>query len=858
MRSHLTRSVFRRLLANEPIVHRGCLRRHHCSTLASYTTPAKIRAVRNGRIALLEQQRRHIFNFNIFGKKNEAKEPDLAPGIDKMEELAKRQRMNARLPSYEEVREAVQRFVASRKSLKSGRKTDLTDTQAQLLLQTLRFLYAEYDALQEQGQSPHHPLGRTRGRRDFLMWVVRNVEHPTAAHVELAKVLYESLSSCSRRRYRLNSLLSYVTILCRAGSTRFASDLVWQSELSKGMEEVSAAAQEEGGEGDQLEQDEIEDSSKSLEVEEGIQSTMFPYLAYLTLLRGFIRENDADGVQHSLSEIEALGNADNRAPVVSMIEFSVQNDDVAGMKRWWKRLDSSRDPDPPKPGTLTSGDVVDKILKWCLKHNQREVGQEIVRDAMSTNPPKSMWDAIFVWAAGTKKSVDEIDRMIGVMEQSNRSLSDAGQARKADNTTINRLVEFAVLQNDPYMAERFIALGRKRNIEPDAKTYVLQMDYRLSVGDVDGALIAYKALVEFRDAQYSEDINTEDISTINRLVVALCGTQRHDFDTIMNVTMDLADKQAAFEAETVSKLALLHLNRNEEDDAMDLLNTHAFHFSSADRAIVRNSLIEYALDPQTATSRAWQGYTILRTVFDETNRDDRTALMTSFFSRERADMGVRIFQHMRMHSRADTMPTVDTYVAAFMGLAKLRDVDSVEIVHNQLKLDYNITVTTYLRNALIIAYTAGDKGRKALGFWDDIVASKEGPSYNSIHVALRACEKSPFGDLRAKELWSLLRRRSVDLDQALWASYIAALAGNGDNDTAINAVEEAEAKGELEIDSFILGSLFDGAAGASKQAEIEAWARERYPQVMQELEGLGFEEDEIGMRKFKIDRRVAP
>jgi hypothetical protein len=314
MRSHLTRSVFRRLLANEPIVHRGCLRKHPYSTLVSSTTPIKTYAARNGRVVLLEQQRRQFFNFNIFGKKNDAREPDLDPGIDKMEELAKRQRMNARLPPYEEVRKALIDFVRSKIAAASKRRFSLyvTDTQAQLMLRSLRFARAEYARLRDQGESPRLPLG-IRRQHEFLLRLKR-LAHPTAAHVELAKVLYESLSLCSARWYRLNSLLSYVTILCRAGSTRLARDLVLQSELNKSMEDDSVAAQEAEEEG--LEQDEAEEFPKNLEVEEGTRGNSVGYFLYLNLLRGFIRESDAAGVQHSLSEIEALGKADGQGTVV--------------------------------------------------------------------------------------------------------------------------------------------------------------------------------------------------------------------------------------------------------------------------------------------------------------------------------------------------------------------------------------------------------------------------------------------------------------------------------------------------------------------------------------------------------------
>lgn len=580
------------------------------------------------------------------------------------------------------------------------------------------------------------------------------------------------------------------------------------------------------------------------------------------VLDGFVYERDKAEVERTFMMVKERGYDDRKDVAATMIEFCMQQKDVEALKQWWIAYRSTFNLMNGGKGSKRiereAGKRLNDLLKWCLEENQIQLGHHFVKDVMANNPPKPFWDAVFVWAAGTKKSVDEIGRMMTVMEKSNEQIADSRKWRQADISTINGLVEFAVSQNDPYMAERFIALGRERNIEPDARTLVLQMEYRLKVDDVDGALIAYKALVEHKNANYVDESFNGDVAAMNRLIVALCGSQRHDFDTIMNVTMDLADRRAPFDAETVSTLALLHLARDEADDATDLLNTHSYHFSSTDRASIRTAIMKLAMDPKSSTSRAWSCYNILRDIFDETPRDDRTELMTSFFTRERADMGVRIFQHMRMHSRADTIPTVDTYVAAFMGLAQLRDIDSVEIVHNQLKLDYNITVTTYLRNALIIAYTAGDKGRKALGFWDDIVASKEGPSYNSIHVALRACEKSPFGDLRAKELWTLLRKRNVELDQALWASYVAALAGNGDNDSAIHTIEEAERAGQLEADPFLLGSLADGANGQIKQEEVMAWAKEKYPVQWETLEGMGWEEDIAGQRTFKIDRRVQP
>jgi hypothetical protein len=493
-----------------------------------------------------------------------------------------------------------------------------------------------------------------------------------------------------------------------------------------------------------------------------------------------------------------------------------------------------------------------RVLEWCLANEELELGHKVVRRSLGNDPPKQVWDAVFVWAAGTGKGADEINRMFDVMEASNKTKANRDEWRLPDVHTINDLVKYAVSKNDPYLAERFIALGQARGIEPDSWTYVLQMQYRLNVNDIDGALIAYKNL-------QATDISTKDDGpTVNKLVVALCKSKRHDFDTIMNVAADLSDRKMRFEAVTVSRLALLHLGRDELHDVIDLLNTHSFHFSAAERESIRDSIVEYCVDPATTTPRAWDAYCILRNIFDETPRTQRTQLMEDFFRRDRPDMAVHVFNAMRAHSRSDTYPNTDTYVSAFLNAAKIRDLESLEVIHNQLKLDYNIDPTTYLRNALIIGYTGCGQPRRGLSQWDDIVASKEGPTYNSIHIALRACERSPFGDIKARDIWAKLRRMKIDLDQSMWASYAGALVGNGDTTNAISTIEQAEKENEVNIDAFLIGSMFNGAPGQNKQVEVEDWAKERYPDVWEQIETIGIDEDENGMKLVKIAREVSP
>lgn len=716
-----------------------------------------------------------FFNFNIFAPRQEKKEADMDPGIEKMMELAKKERMRARLPPVEEVQKAFYDFFRHKKNSKSIEDNCITDTQAQLALQSLKYIMSE--------SARDESIEVIAGNRLRNILLVLRRESPTMktskAQSELARLIYELAPS------RGNRWTTYIMTLTRTEQSQLARESVLSQEASSGGPGVytSSAA---------IEQDNIDDTVDG-NAATAVEAPSEPHVrsqgslveAWTHVLDGFAREDNVEEVQRTLDSIFERGIRENPNVTTTMLNHSLKHGDAETVKQWLavylqQKLENREDAWLERMGQQTK-----KVLRWCLDNNELQTGHDIVKQLMSArdSPPKSIWDATFIWAAGTKKSVDEIDRMMDVMEKSNVTIQDETQWRGPDIATINGLVEFAISRNDPYMAERFISLGKERNIEPDAKTLVLQMEYRLSVNDVDGALKAYVNL------QAKDLSSNEDVHAVNRLIVALCQTNRHDFDTIMNVAADLSDRRVRFEPLTVSTLSILHLSRDEQDDCLDLLNTHAFHYSSTERASIRDAIIAFILNPDTHTSRAWQGYNILKTIFDETPRPERTEIMNNFLlQRARADMGVHIFQNMRMHSREDTIPTIDTYVAAFMGLAKVRDRESVEVVHNLLKLDYNINVNTYLNNSLLIAYTACGRPRSALAFWEDIVASKEGPSYNSLHAALRACEKAPWGDVRAQHIWTMLKDRGVDLDQALWASYAAALAGNGDVENAINTV----------------------------------------------------------------------
>ena len=777
----------------------------------------------------------------------DSKEANYEPGIEKMMEYAKMERLQARLPPVEDVAHALKRF-ASHMSKQKPTKA-IEDTQAQLILQSLRYCL---NARESQADEENHAAAQTNVQLlDLVKLAKLMVAEPrqlSQANMDLAKLLYEELSAPDvPAKYIKHGVDAYIALLTWSGRSHEARELV-TTHLPSSTSEMAQVGSQENDEHDEV---------KTGEADEAFPKS-WRNRAWKMILSGFSRERNETELLRTFTAIEEHGAQRTIGMMFALLKFYIAKQEPSAVQQWWSECHRSfinlQKIRESKHEHYEQ--TVAELLTWCLDSGNLELGHGVVKDVMSSNPRKKIWDAVLVWGAGTKKSVEEVGRMLDVMEESNDSIPNESEWRLPDSATLNALVRHAISKNDPYMAERFIALGRERGIEPDAETFVLQMEYRLSVNDVDGALVAYKHL-------QAQDLSTNsDVPAVNRLIIALCTSQRHDFETIMSVVADLSDREASFDALTVSTLSVLHLNRDEIHDVIDLLNTHSFGYSSAERASIRQSLVAYCLDSRTTTTRAWDTYTILRSIFDEMPRDQRTQIMLAFFSdaHRRPDMAVNVFNHMRHHSRADTMPNNDTYIAAFLGCARLADLESLEVVHNQLKLDYTVTQTTTCRNALLLAYSQCDKPRAALDFWDEIVASREGPTYNSIHIALRACEKSAFGDLKAQQIWARLRRNNVELDQTMWASYIAALAGNGDFELARSTLEDAEASGELQaVDSFVLGSLLDASPGQSKQAEIETWAEVRYPEVWRELrDEVGWEVDEARMKRVRIDREVTP
>ena len=679
--------------------------------------------------------RRTLFGFSVKPPK-ETREPEVDPGLSKMFDLNLMNKIGARPPPLAELVQAWEHFFAYKLSKNEG----LNELQAQHVLRTFEHL----QKYSEEG------IGLSLGVLRSALGITRILpEGGGELHAELARKLYQELSR--RNEAGLVVLKNFSAVLANTGHANEARDLAMQysaGNLGAGQSNTSS-------------KDNIKKTGQRL---------------WIQAMEGYAKENNETELLNTADLIEAAGFQRARAFHEVMTTFYASKNDVTNTKKWYSKT-------PHDQSHKSTPEMVSTVLQFCLRNNESEWCKTVFRNIVDENPPKPVWDILFQEAAGALgKGVEDVERMMEVMIRHNTS----DETMRPDVDTINGLVKFAMSLNDPYLAERYIALGQKYGIRPNAQTYVLQLDYRVAAGDLTGAQAAYEAL------QSEEISNDSDLPAINKYIRGLCSSKANNYNRVVSICADLDERNARLEPSTVSALCLLYLSRGEMNDVFDTLQVNVFHYTLAERASILNTLVAYCLDRNNSTTDAWEAYNITRHVFQEASIEIRTKLMNEFFARQRSDMACHVFGHMRQHIRQEFRPVLETYIDCFRGIARCNDNESLDMVHNMLKMDSSIEPNTKLYNSLMMAYTECDEGDRALDFWDDITNSREGPSYESLELVFKACEKHAFGDRTAREVWSKMRRMEIEVTRDVFVAYVGALAGQGMMEEAQGVVEGAE------------------------------------------------------------------
>ena len=535
------------------------------------------------------------------------------------------------------------------------------------------------------------------------------------------------------------------------------------------------------------------------------------------VMRGMAQQGNEEGLLEVVESYEKCGFLYSQGVQAIMVRFYAQKGEIQNIQKW---LDRPLELGSKKWCQLSAA-ALRSVMNFLVRNEDQETqqwGDDLLHLVCDSNPHKRLWDVILEWGTVIKnKSLEDIEQMGKVMK---------GFGFEPDIITVNGIVAAAAEKGDFYLAERFASsLPVMFNATPNATTFALQMEYRLKAGDLKGVRAPYESLLEMLDQGKVEEAresaeageNEEQSKTslqpqfkaefglpeqnryiqalpsINKYMRALCEARTEENTRfVMSIAQDVEERALILEPVTVVSLCMMFFARDSSFDVIDVLCLYAGQYSAQERHVVSNAFVDYICNWQHSTARAWDAYQLMRQFFPEMPKDFRLRVMDDFFKRKRGDMAAIVFGNMRELPNENDRPTSDDYVAVFEGLSRWPDQEALNLTYNMLKLDMLISYNTRLYNALMMAFGATDRPRKAEIFWQEIQNSIEGPSYNSLEIAFWVFgNQGPgMGDVRARSLWEKLKRMDIAIPENVWMSYVAALASCECVDEVIKVVEE--------------------------------------------------------------------
>lgn len=211
----------------------------------------------------------------------------------------------------------------------------------------------------------------------------------------------------------------------------------------------------------------------------------------------------------------------------------------------------------------------------------------------------------------------------------------------------------------------------------------------------------------------------------------------------------------------------------------------------------------------------------------------RHAFMQKLVSHGRTDLGLELFHDMR-HSDV-SQPSRETYAIMLSGCARTRDAQTLEHIHNALRLDSSIEPDSALFNSLMLAYNRCRLPEKALAIWEVLSESSRLPDAETASLALDACVRLPrYGLVRAREIWTFMEKNHMEPLSSSYAALLAVFASVGKWDGMMGLLERMDRN---KVSATVLGTAYN-CMRRDRKVEVEAWARANKPDVWEYLEQL--------------------
>ncbi|WEW57957.1 hypothetical protein PRK78_003424 [Emydomyces testavorans] len=561
-------------------------------------------------------------------------------------------------------------------------------------------------------------------------------------------------------------------------------------------------------------------------------------LPWIDVINGLAREGKESEIPVVMGKMYRCGVTLDPASHEEMIKLLATESSVDALKIIYEMAL----PDGLRPTAVSTAFVIaiavrNSMMDWAIT----------LSETLPECPTPESRDAILLIAAARAEPAESIEKRLESM-----AAKDPEIKHSMTIATINPLLEHANTIQRRDLVEEYLNLAQKWGLEPDAQTYMLQMDAKIQEGDIDGAI----ALFENLNLEALTD--QSDVLMLNRILKQLCSSQYADidYDTILSFVDRLVETNGRFEADTLGALCQILLYRHELESISSLLRPIIDKYSTDELSKISESFVRFISDSRESTEDAWEAYELLNMAFPNTSVRIRTDIMTQFFQRGRSDLACLIFGHMRQKERGDRRPTAHTYAMCLQGISRAADSSGLNLVHNMLKLDLEVGLTTKVLNGLMLAYAACGMPEQAMDYFREILHSEEGPSEQTLMIFFRVCETYHNGAEEATKMLEKLKSLDVRIDSGIYNAYIGALAGHCEVERATEAIKAMESKVGLGPSTLTLGTLYNAIPFQYWKDQAEEWAQAAYPELWRDLEQLGREEDEDGVKSFNINRNI--
>lgn len=795
--SLLTRQLLRAITASRPYRIPGC--------------PLQLRVNQRHKHAksFTTSQRRHIFGLSLgptlqtlAGAKPTPANNEAA--LTRLVDLLNAKRKQSRPPSDEQVIDAF-RFLFSTRVEGSQ---PLTRTEAYLANETLKYLRSKDRVLDDA----HAASLTTRDLQNVLLALAAPAARETfrSDYQALAAAVFDILrehpeltpliaaeASDADEGLRSQFFESYITVLARTGASLEALALL-RGDVAR---------------------------SQSASV-------------WITVLKGLIYDERRADFWEAIRDMQQRTGPLDPIAHEELCTFLADQDDVEGTIKFFEASITD--------GIAPTTDCLAAVLSFAVRNSKADLAADIASQLRTRPDIGEKVGSLLVYHATSNPSLTNIRARINELVE-----DDVGAI---DVAAINKLIKYAYSERDPALAQHYIEMARSLGLRPDASTWLLRLDFELTGTDMDAAAEAF-------DALSLEDIprDRSDVPILNRYICVLSCLEKPNHEYVMRIVDSILETGAALEPETVAGLCRIFLRRDDLDEASGLLRYRIDAFPSVDRARVGAVFEDFILDPKVQDQRAWNAYDLLRHALPETAVEHRIGIMQSFFERDRPDLACLVFGHMRQREEPEARPTAEAYAQCYTGIAKCRDLDGLQMVYNMLKMDIYVDPNTKIHNALMQAYTACRSPFTSIidHFWH-ILDSREGPTLSSFALALQACETwIPQGSQEARRIMALMQSWNLVITKEIYDCYIGALAGQSEFENTVQLFEHMEEDTGLRPDAITLGTFYNAMPYQFRKDAVEAWAKEAYPALWEELLSFGDEiDEEWEIRYFKIDRTV--